>query len=135
MRYEKERGQGVVELALILPILLYLAVAGADFARGVNQYIQTVNAANAGALYASLSTAKSTDCTDITSVAKANLSGVAGSSVTCGTPVSDGQSDGFKDVTVTASGTLHVFTPLFGIFPSAITISNASTMRVNANGS
>lgn len=127
-------GQSVVELALVLPVLIYLAVGGADFARALTQYIQVVNAASAGAQYASLSSADSTNCTQITSTADADLTGVSSPTVTCGTPVDDGTSESQKEVTITVSTSFHTITPLVGLFAHAITISSSATMRVNANG-
>lgn len=130
----KQRGQGAVEMALTLPILIYLSVGGADFARGITEYIQVVNAADAGSQYASMSTAKSTDCTDITTVVTDNLSGISNPTITCGTPTDDGTGEGMKKVTITVSATFNLQIPVVNIFASSVALSSSSTMRVNPNG-
>lgn len=48
----RERGANLVELALILPFLLLLIAAIADFGRAFNSYIVIHNAAREGARYA-----------------------------------------------------------------------------------
>lgn len=47
-----ERGANLVEMALILPLLLLLIAAIADFGRAFNAYIVITNAAREGARYA-----------------------------------------------------------------------------------
>lgn len=133
-RLRRQRGQGLVEFAFTLPILIYLSVGGADFARGINEYIQVVNAAGAGAQYASMSTAKSTDCTDIKTVVTDNLSGISSPSITCGTPVDDGTSESMKKVTITVSANFALQIPVVNVFVSSVTLSSSSTVRVNPNG-
>jgi Flp pilus assembly protein TadG len=49
---DKERGANLVEMALILPILLLLLAAIADFGRAFNSYIVIINAAREGARFA-----------------------------------------------------------------------------------
>lgn len=48
-----ERGQSLVEMALVLPLLLLLLVGIIDFGRAFNNYIIITNAAREGARYAS----------------------------------------------------------------------------------
>lgn len=47
----RERGANLVELALILPLLLLLIAAAADFGRAFNSYIVINNAAREGARF------------------------------------------------------------------------------------
>jgi Flp pilus assembly protein TadG len=49
---DRERGANLVEMALILPLLLLLLAAIADFGRAFNSYIVINNAAREGARYA-----------------------------------------------------------------------------------
>ncbi|MHB1319481.1 MAG: TadE/TadG family type IV pilus assembly protein [Anaerolineae bacterium] len=49
---DRERGANLVELALILPLLLLLVAAVADFGRAFNSYIVINNAAREGARFA-----------------------------------------------------------------------------------
>ncbi|MGC9523155.1 MAG: TadE/TadG family type IV pilus assembly protein [Anaerolineae bacterium] len=48
-RCRKQRGQSLVEMALVLPLLLLLVAAVADFGRAFNSYIVITNAAREGA--------------------------------------------------------------------------------------
>jgi len=47
-----ERGQSLVEMALVLPLLLLLVLGIIDFGRAFNNYIIITNAAREGARYA-----------------------------------------------------------------------------------
>ena len=49
-----ERGQGLVELALFLPVLLVLVMGVIDFGRVYFAYVTITNAAREGAFYVSL---------------------------------------------------------------------------------
>jgi Flp pilus assembly protein TadG len=49
-----ERGQGLVELSLLLPILLVVALGAVDLGRVYFAYVAVVNAAREGAFYAAL---------------------------------------------------------------------------------
>jgi hypothetical protein len=51
-RGKGEKGQALIELALSLTLLVTIAVGLADFAYVFRQYVQVVNAANNGAVYA-----------------------------------------------------------------------------------
>ena len=53
-RRRRSRGQGVVEFAFILPLLLVLTLGMVDFARVFSAYISLTNAVREGALYGSL---------------------------------------------------------------------------------
>jgi Flp pilus assembly protein TadG len=53
-RRSGERGQGLVELAVILPLLLLIVMGAVDFGRAYFAYETLVNAAREGAYYASL---------------------------------------------------------------------------------
>ena len=52
--YRDERGQGLVEMALIVPVLLLMVAGLVDFGRAFRGYIVVTNAAREGARYASL---------------------------------------------------------------------------------
>jgi len=52
----REEAQSVIELALTLPLLLFILVGSAEFARFAWASVLTSNAARAGATYAALST-------------------------------------------------------------------------------
>ena len=46
-----QRGQAVVELALLLPVLLLLCMGTVDFGRGLNSWVAMQNAAREGAFF------------------------------------------------------------------------------------
>jgi Flp pilus assembly protein TadG len=73
---EDERGQSFVELALMLPILVFGLLGGADLARAYSAQIATQNAARAGAEAAVLGVA-TTDAA-ISAYALDELASVAG---------------------------------------------------------
>src|SRR6202042_3592608 len=50
-RLTGDTGQGLVELALTLPLLILIVMGGAEFARVAGASIETANAARAGAQY------------------------------------------------------------------------------------
>jgi Flp pilus assembly protein TadG len=92
-----EEGAAFVELALSLPLLIFMLLGAIEFARCAYAAIEVVNAAHAAAIYAASSTAASTDyacsagsCTGgIANAATAdsgNLFGVDAVSVTSVTP-------------------------------------------------
>lgn len=52
--HQRERGQSIVEMAFVVPILLLLVVAVVDAARAFDAHIVLTNAAREGARFASL---------------------------------------------------------------------------------
>ena len=124
--------QGVVELALALPVLLLLLLGTIDIGRVFFDYVQLRNGAREGAGYGAR---LPNDTAGI--IARVQNHGVpSGTSVTvscddCGT--SQGQPTGLGTIHVTAS---HTFTPVttaflqnwFGLGP--INVSATATMRL-----
>jgi len=92
----RQRGQGMVELAVVVPVLLLLLFVGADLARGFYLAIEVSNAARAGAQYASHSVATATDTTAISNAATLDAANVPSLSVsssycTCLSPTPSGE--------------------------------------------
>ena len=52
LRMSRQRGQSLVELALVVPIFLLIVMATVDFGWALRNYIVTTNAAREGARYA-----------------------------------------------------------------------------------
>jgi Flp pilus assembly protein TadG len=71
-------GQSAVELALALPVLMLLLLAGADFARAFYMAVGVNNAARAGAQYGSQ-----------TVITAANSSGMVAAAITDGSNISN----------------------------------------------
>jgi Flp pilus assembly protein TadG len=69
------RGQALVELALILPVLVLLAMGTLDLGRAFGAYLSMANAAREGAMYASLHPSDANLAADVTSVVLAELNG------------------------------------------------------------
>jgi Flp pilus assembly protein TadG len=99
-RVKNESGQTMTELVLVLPILLVLVLAIAQFGVAFNNYITLTDAARAGARVGSVSRISSTpasDCVNAVKNAASNLN-PSNLSVTCTSPWTVG-----SDVTVSAS--------------------------------
>jgi len=62
-----ERGQALVEFALVLPVLLIVIIGILQFGVVYNHYIQLTNAADAGARLFSIERGQSNPCTDVVS--------------------------------------------------------------------
>jgi Flp pilus assembly protein TadG len=74
-----DRGQGLVELALTLPFLMFILLGGAEFARFAWASIETANAARAGVQYGAQTNVTASDNAGITTAALndgVNLSGL-----------------------------------------------------------
>lgn len=93
MRDKRERGQGIVELAIVLPILILLVLGALDLGRGFSTRIALANAAREAVFVASLTP----------SVSQAGLQAIV-----------DGEMGGTVDgpVTVTRTGLLTAGTPV-----------------------
>jgi hypothetical protein len=104
-----------------------------DFARYVGEYIQVVNAANAGAQYAAAGTTNSQNSAGITAAAQADLGSLypaAGASINVSTS-DDGTSENMTKATVTVVIPYHMVTPFVGAFLPTMNLSSSATMRVN----
>jgi Flp pilus assembly protein TadG len=152
MRRVKNRGQALLELALLLPLLCLLAFGVIEFGRYAYIAILVGNAARAGAAYGAQGLAQSVNTSGITTAAdndfQSNGLSVSNltvtSSVSCGcdsngTVTSEACTGGSAGTcssghwvvvaSVTASGT---FNSLFSYFkiPSSIHVSRTASMRV-----
>ncbi|MHB8440130.1 MAG: TadE family protein [Acidimicrobiales bacterium] len=133
-RRKRSRGQALVELALMAPVMMALLLGTVDLGRLFYTYIGVNNAAREGAAFgaASPNCVTSTNCPDpnnITYHARQELSGDASLSVTrscsiAGCPSSQGVSGPSGDV-VTVRST-RVFNSLFG--PSLTMAASASAV-------
>jgi Flp pilus assembly protein TadG len=60
-RLRAEEGQALVELALVIPLLIFILFAIVDFGEAINQYNDATNLANLGARAAAVASATNTD--------------------------------------------------------------------------
>jgi Flp pilus assembly protein TadG len=121
------RGAAAVELALLLPFLSFLFVAGVDYARIFYYYLTVTNCARSGALYASIDAAHAIDTAGIQSAAKAESAELASQLTISSTTGSDSAGNPFVAVTVT-----YPFKTIadFPGVPSSATLSRTVQMRV-----
>lgn len=141
-------GQAATELAMSVPILSLLLLAGIDFARAFYCHQEVVAAARAGAQYGSQSVATATDLAGIQSSALANAPNVPGfiaastiaTFCTCQSPPPTGQTGcgaGYCNgansqatyVTVTSTATFSTLVNYPGI-PHSSAMSGKAIMQV-----
>ena len=141
-----QRGQSLVEFAMVLPILTILIFGVIDFSLGLRSYISLTNATREGARYAAVGNtagAFPTDCDGVTNTNTVgrvcvameglNLDNIDSLSVT----YPDGEAPG-NSVVVSAEYTHEFITPLAamasffsgGSFPETITLETSSDMRL-----
>jgi Flp pilus assembly protein TadG len=124
-----ERGQGMVEIALLLPVLLTLVVALVNFAFIFHTYIQVISAAGVGASYAATSAIAANDSSGISAAALMDSANWRCDQPTVTSPAPVGDPYGFQRVSVTVScqvADLLVFPSSFGPVP----VSATATRRV-----
>ncbi len=121
---KNQKGQALVELALVLPVLLILVMGIAAFGQIVSEYVTVNNAARDGARYASVGYSDSSIVQIIASnISKDNLT------ITL-SPSALNRVRGAQ-VTATVSYSVHVDIPIISaILPNPLRISAKSIMRV-----
>ena len=138
---QSEQGSSLVEVAIVVPTLLFVLLALVDFGRGYYLAMEVAGAARAGAIYGSQNR---TDTTGITNAVKddaPDVSGISASSISWGCECPDGSNASVSCtsapscttnvvyyVKVTASATYTTMIPWKGI-PSTIALSSTSEMR------
>lgn len=128
------RGQAVVELAILLPLLLVMLFGAGDFARGITAYIQLGNMAREGAHFGSMNTANATNTAGITQAALnesgGTIYGVA-PTVTSSTGNDGFNGSGGNALTYVRVTVTYQFTPLFSFPPfHALTLQRTVQMEV-----
>ncbi len=113
MRRRWDRGQSLVELALITPVFLILALGVFDYGRVYFAYVSVTNGARTGADYAAANSTQAADLEGIKAAALTETNELVNTSetnpnvaVTTGT---DTNGNPYADVTMT-----YTFTTLFG---------------------
>ena len=145
-RIKQNRGQSLVEFALVLPLLMILVFGIIDFGMGLRSYISLTNATREGARFAAIggsagvypgncdgvtnTTVVGRVCVAIEGLDRADLTSV-------GVSYPNGQNPG-ESVVVSADYTYNYITPMGdivdffsgGSFPDALSLSTSTDMRL-----
>jgi len=119
------RGQALVEFALMLPVLMLLIIGMMEFGLIINQYMVVTEAAREGARSAAVGNSNTT----IISVTKIAASQIDTSQLTITISPTDTRVRG-NSVTVTVGKPVAITTLLSPFFPAGFTVQGVSTMRV-----
>jgi len=125
---QAERGQGTVEFALLLPVLLLLVVGVINFAFIFHTYIQVVDAAGVGATYAAASATAANDTAGISAAALADSANWHCDAPTATRSALARDPYGFQQVTVTV--TCQVSDLVIGGGLGPVTVSADASRRV-----
>ena len=120
-------GQGLVETAVMTPIMILMLMGTVDFARVFTANIQVTNAAREGAYYGSRSTENATDSDAVADATLADSPTIFGVAPSVASQLdTDGEYDQIS-VTVT-----YPFVTLFDYpgIPDSVDLSRTVTMRV-----
>ena len=120
-------GAAAVELAVLLPFLTFMLVAGMDFARVFYYSLTIMNCAREGGIYASLDASHAADSAGIQNAALADASGITPSPAVTSVTSTDGAGNPIVTVTVTYS--FQTITSYPGI-PSPVSLVRTVQMRV-----
>lgn len=119
------RGQALVEFALMLPVLMLLIIGMMEFGLIINQYMVVTEAAREGARSAAVGNSNTT----IISVTRIAASQIDTSELTVAISPVDTRVRG-NSVTVTVEKPVAITTLLSPFFPAGFTVQGISTMRV-----
>jgi Flp pilus assembly protein TadG len=127
-RLRGDKGQGLVEMALVLPIFLLLVMGIVDFGMGMRAYVTVNNSSREGARYAIV-------CPSILDddAIKARVANYSNGLVTTGNVFVTWQSQRCKSgesVKVVATTNYQYITPLSAFMPNPLRLTASSTMRV-----
>jgi Flp pilus assembly protein TadG len=121
------RAVAAVELAVLLPFLMFVFVAGVDFARVFYHCITLTNCARNGAVYGSADATHAADTAGIQAAALADATNLSPTPTITSAVGTD--ADGHPCVQVTAAYTFRMITSYAGI-PSSFDLSRTVQMRV-----
>jgi Flp pilus assembly protein TadG len=132
-----ERGQSMVEFALILPIFILVVMATVDFGWALRSWIAVTNSVREGARYgATICASDSLSIPDETAAVKSRVVATsAGLVETADVTVSNCIAGRFgQNVVVSATSEYHYITPLpslmGGLLPSSLHLQSSSNMRM-----
>ena len=116
-----------VELAVLLPFLVFVFVIGVDFARVFYHCVTLTNCARNGAIYGSADPTHAADTAGIQAAALADATNLSPTPTVTSATATD--ADGHPCVQVTVTYTFQMLTNYVGI-PSAFNLSRTVQMRV-----
>jgi Flp pilus assembly protein TadG len=116
-----------VELAVLLPFLVFVFVIGTDFARVYYYSVTLTNSARNGAVYGSADPTHAADTAGIQAAALADATNLSPAPAVTSATGTD--ADGHPCVQVTVTYTFQMITSYVGI-PSAFDLSRTVQMRV-----
>jgi Flp pilus assembly protein TadG len=116
-----------VELAVLLPLIMFLAAIGVDYARVFSRTAVMETAARNGCVYACQDVTKAADTAGIQAVALKDLTDVSPTPTVSSSTAAN--ADGFVYVTVTVSMTFTTITDFPGV-PSSTALTRSVTMRI-----
>jgi Flp pilus assembly protein TadG len=124
----RRRGVALLELALMMPLLCFILVASADFARAFHDYVAVTECARNGALYASQNPALNSSARQagIANTANADANNLPMKPSVTSSTGSDRNGNPYTDVTV--SSQFQTLTPFPGI-PNQLTLTRTVRMR------
>ncbi|HET7038079.1 MAG TPA: TadE/TadG family type IV pilus assembly protein [Thermomicrobiaceae bacterium] len=131
-RHGKDRGQlgqGMVELAVVLPLLLVILLGTIDLGRAFYTYVALTNAAREAARYAAVNDTNASSSQVLQEFTASNGSDISGCASGSLTFVGSGGGRG-NDYTVTVSCQFTLVTPLnvlLGAAGNQVTISSTAT--------
>jgi Flp pilus assembly protein TadG len=127
-REARRCGVACVELAVLLPLLVFLFVVAVDFARVWYQYTIMADCARNGALYGSLDPTHAADTAGIQNAALADATDISPTPTVTSTTGTD--SSGNPYVSVTVTWTFNTVTNYPGV-PSSLVLTRTVQMRVD----
>ena len=130
-RFRTSRGQSLVELALITPVLLLLLLGATDFGRVYFAHVSVTNAARNGADYAARGNQSAVDADGIREAALWDTNELLGTSETnpAVTSVTGTDSQGTEYSEVTVSYQFSTLIPWPGL-PSSVTVERTVRSKV-----
>jgi len=120
------RGQALVELALIVPILVLMLAIAADFGRAFTAYIAVSSAAREGAAFGMLDPGNATNTGAIQAAALADAPLIWGAAPTVAS-TTGADANGYQFVRVTVS---YTFSPILIIPPIPNTVNMTRTVQM-----
>ncbi len=132
-RQKRRRGTASVELATLLPLLVFLSMASVNFGRVVYQLVTLQNCARNGALYEFYKTAGFTlpsNWTSLSAAVSADAGGLTLNTPTATTPSPPLSTNNYVTVTVSANFSPIAYPSIHGLpsIPGSVTLSQSVSM-------